>query len=70
VNARIELMKQTLLSVREQLADPDHQPRPVQDSIPMLVGAMSRGGLAVAAEHADVIAFSGLRQKPGYPPGR
>lgn len=49
--ARIEQMKPTLLSVREQLADPNHPPRPVQDSIPMLVGAMSRGGPAVAAEH-------------------
>ncbi len=66
---RIARMTQTLLRVRECLADPDHQPQPVQGRVPMLVGAMSRQGLAVAAEHADIIAFSALRHKRGHPPG-
>jgi hypothetical protein len=30
---------------------------------------MSRAGLDVAAEHADIVAFSGLRHKTGHPPG-
>lgn len=68
-SARIKQMKETLLGVRGQLADPDQEPHPVQDSIPMLIGAMSRRGLTVAAEHADVISFSALRHKPGHRPG-
>lgn len=66
---RIEQMKETLLSIRQRLSDPDHEPRPVQDPVPILVGAMSSRGLAVAAEHADIIGFSGLRHKRGHPPG-
>jgi probable F420-dependent oxidoreductase len=68
-NARIEQMRETLLSARQTLVDPEHYPRPVQRPIPMLVGAMSRRGLAVAAECADVIAFGAVRHKPGHPPG-
>lgn len=67
--ARIKQMQDTLLSARRWLADPDLQPRPVQEPIPLLIGAMSRAGLAVAAQHAEVVAFSGLRHKPGRPPG-
>jgi probable F420-dependent oxidoreductase len=37
--------------------------------VPLLIGAMSRPGLAVAARHADIVAFSGLRQAAGAPPG-
>ncbi len=37
--------------------------------VPMLIGAMSRHGLAVAARHADIVGFAGLRQVTGAPPG-
>lgn len=37
--------------------------------VPLLIGAMSRRGLAVAARHADIVGFAGLRQLPGAPPG-
>src|SRR5262245_58034288 len=37
--------------------------------IPLAIGAMSTRGLAVAADHADVVAFAGLRQVKGRPPG-
>jgi probable F420-dependent oxidoreductase len=67
--ARIERMRDTLLTVRQVLTDPAYEPRPVQRPIPMLIGAMSRGGLAVAAECAEVIAFGAVRHKPGHPPG-
>ena len=46
----------------------DMRPR-LPDSVPIVVGAMSRLGLAVAARHADVVAFAGLRQVRGAPPG-
>jgi probable F420-dependent oxidoreductase len=37
--------------------------------VPLLIGAMSRPGLAVAARLADIVAFSGLRQVASAPPG-
>jgi probable F420-dependent oxidoreductase len=66
---RIAQMEQALLEVRRRLADERHVPRPVQRPVPVLVGAMSRGGLSVAAEHADIVAFSALRHARGQPAG-
>lgn len=66
---RIQQMRRTLVGVRQMLGDPEHEPRPVQHPVPMVVGAMSQAGLAVAAECAQVIAFSAVRHKPGHPPG-
>ncbi len=57
------------LEVRRRLADEDHQPRPVQQPVPVLVGAMSGAGLAVAARHADIVGFAGLHQVAGAPAG-
>jgi alkanesulfonate monooxygenase SsuD/methylene tetrahydromethanopterin reductase-like flavin-dependent oxidoreductase (luciferase family) len=34
-----------------------------------MVAAMSKSGLAVAARHADIVGFAGLRQVPGASPG-
>jgi alkanesulfonate monooxygenase SsuD/methylene tetrahydromethanopterin reductase-like flavin-dependent oxidoreductase (luciferase family) len=42
---RIRRMEQTLIEVRTWPANEEHAPRPVQDPMPMLVGAMSRDGL-------------------------
>ena len=69
LRARIQLMRETLVSVRQMLADPEHEPRPVQHPVPVLVGAMSRDGLVVAAECAEVVAFAAVRHQPGHPPG-
>jgi len=66
---RIELMKATLLKVRGLLDADDHSPQPVQTPVPTLIGAMSRGGLMVAAEHADIVGFAALRHSDGHPPG-
>lgn len=62
-------MAQTLVRARECLKDSGGKAQPVQDPVPVLIGAMSRAGLAVAAEPAEIIAFSGLRHKRGHPPG-
>jgi probable F420-dependent oxidoreductase len=67
--ARLQQLEATLVEVRRRLADPDHRPRPAQARIPVVVGAMSRAGLRVAARHADVVAFSGLFQVRGAPAG-
>ena len=62
-------MERTIIETRRRLEAPDHQPRPAQSSIPIAVGAMTSPGLRVAAKHADIVAFSGLLQVPGAPPG-
>jgi probable F420-dependent oxidoreductase len=66
---RVELMERTLKEVRERLSAPDHEPSPVQNPIPIAVGAMTPPGLRVAARHADIVAFSGLLQAAGRSPG-
>jgi alkanesulfonate monooxygenase SsuD/methylene tetrahydromethanopterin reductase-like flavin-dependent oxidoreductase (luciferase family) len=63
--ARIAALEHTATEVRRRLADPEHQPGPVQQPVPLMVAAMSESGLAVAARHADIVGFSGLRQVPG-----
>jgi probable F420-dependent oxidoreductase len=67
--ARVEQLEATLVEVRQRLADPDRRPRPAQDHVPIAVGAMTPPGLRVAARHADIVAFSGLLQKPAAPAG-
>lgn len=66
---RVLALEQLLLEVRRRLADDAHQPRPVQQPVPALVGAMSRRGLSVAARHAEIVGFAGLRQVKGSPAG-
>jgi probable F420-dependent oxidoreductase len=62
---RTQRVDDTLAEVRRRLADPDYKPRPVQQPVPVMVAAMSRAGLEVAARHADVVGFAGLRQVTG-----
>jgi len=66
---RIAHMERTLLDARRRLGDESHVPRPVQRPVPILVGAMSRDGLFVAADHADIVGYSALRHARGHPPG-
>lgn len=56
--ARIEALAHLARTARRELA-----------GVPIVIGAMSDRGLAVAAELADVIAFAGLRQIAGRAPG-
>ena len=62
-------MERTIIEFRRRLAAPDHKPHPAQSAIPIAVGAMTSPGLRVAAKHADIVAFSGLLQVRGAPPG-
>lgn len=63
-------MRDMVLDIRRRLEDPAETPSsPTRARVPILIGAMSRDGLAVAAQHAQIIAFSGLRHKHGHPPG-
>jgi len=62
---RTEALESAVSEVRRRLADPDHEPRPLQQPVPLMVAAMSAQGLGIAARHAEVIGFAGLCQVPG-----
>jgi probable F420-dependent oxidoreductase len=66
---RIRQLEDTLAEVRRRLADTASVPRPVQQPVPVMIGAMSAAGLSVAARHADIVGFAGLRQIARRPPG-
>jgi hypothetical protein len=69
LSQRVQMLEKTVVQLRRRLADQAHQPRPVQQPVSVMIGAMSRSGLAVAARHAEVIGFAGLRQVTGAPAG-
>jgi probable F420-dependent oxidoreductase len=69
LDRRTQRMRDTLLGVRAALGDPGHEPRAVQNPVPIAVGAMSRRGLSVAAEFAEIVAFGAVRHRHGHPPG-
>lgn len=69
LDQRVQELEEQLLEVRRRLADESHRPRPVQQPVSVLVGAMSGAGLSVAARHAEIVAFAGLRQVKGVPAG-
>jgi len=66
---RVQALEELVHEVRRWLADEGHQPQPVQQPVPVMVGAMSGPGLSVAARHAEVVGFAGLRQITGAPAG-
>jgi len=51
------------------LTQTGHDHQPAQTPIPVLIGAMSHAGLAVAVDQADIVGFSGLRHAHPHPPG-
>jgi probable F420-dependent oxidoreductase len=60
---RIDFLGRTLGELRRHLDDEGgEQP-------PLLIAGNSDGVLDLAAEHADIVGFAGLRQKAGEPPG-
>jgi probable F420-dependent oxidoreductase len=64
---RMEILTDAVRELRTRLTD--FRPAPVQQPIPFMVAAMSERGLALAAEQAEIVGFSGLRQVPGEEPG-
>ncbi|RSD13224.1 TIGR03621 family F420-dependent LLM class oxidoreductase [Amycolatopsis eburnea] len=60
---RIDYLDESLVHLRKHFeAEGIPLPR-------LLIAGNSDGVLGLAAEHADVVGFSGLRQQPGKPPG-
>jgi probable F420-dependent oxidoreductase len=66
---RVQGIEDTLRELRRRLSDDAHRPRPVQAPVPVMVGAMSEAGLRIAARHAEIVGFAGLRQPAGAPDG-
>jgi probable F420-dependent oxidoreductase len=56
---RVQLLERMVVDMRPRL----------REGVPVLIGAMSRQGLSVAARHADIVGFAGLRQVMGAPSG-
>ncbi|WP_181770394.1 TIGR03621 family F420-dependent LLM class oxidoreductase [Amycolatopsis pittospori] len=61
--ARIEYLADSLDHLREHFTEEGVTPPP------LLLAGNSDGVLSLAARHADIVGFAGLRQAPGKPPG-
>ncbi|AYN42521.1 LLM class F420-dependent oxidoreductase [Streptomyces dangxiongensis] len=64
---RVDRLRHTVAELDRLLGSPEHQPRPAQDRVPVLIGANGDRMLRLTAEHADIAAFTGAR--PGKTPG-
>ncbi|HEY3610553.1 MAG TPA: TIGR03621 family F420-dependent LLM class oxidoreductase [Pseudonocardiaceae bacterium] len=67
---RVTAMTDLLDAVRTHLADADHLPRMVQESLPVMIGGNSDAILPVVAQQADIVGFPGLHQRKGAELGR
>ncbi|MGW1198366.1 LLM class F420-dependent oxidoreductase [Streptomyces sp. NPDC002536] len=56
---RVDHLERTLTEVRRLLGDPEHGPAAVQPRVPLLAGGNGKRVLRIAAQHADIMAFTG-----------
>ncbi|MFP3986190.1 LLM class F420-dependent oxidoreductase [Streptomyces sp. E11-3] len=62
---RVDHLRHTVTELDRLLGSPDHQPQPSQQPRPpLLIGANGDRMLRLAAEHADITAFTGARPDP------
>ncbi|TWV46044.1 LLM class F420-dependent oxidoreductase [Streptomyces misionensis] len=58
---RVDQLRRTIEELARLLAAEDHQPRPEQARVPLLIGGNGDRMLELTAEHADIAAFAGAR---------
>ncbi|MET7377441.1 LLM class F420-dependent oxidoreductase [Streptomyces sp. NPDC005526] len=68
---RVDHLRHTVEELGRLLGSAEHRPRPVQrPGVPLLIGANGDRMLRLAAEHADIAAFTGARAVPGSASGQ
>ncbi|MDQ0989580.1 LLM class F420-dependent oxidoreductase [Streptomyces sp. V3I7] len=67
---RVDHLRGTVEALEKLLGSEEHQPRPARSGVPLLIGANGDRMLRLAAEHADIAAFTGARSVPGDAAGR
>jgi probable F420-dependent oxidoreductase len=67
---RVDRLRRTVEELDRLLGSREHQPRPVQPRVPLLIGANGDRMLELTAEHADIAAFTGARPVPGSTTGQ
>ncbi|MEU1402942.1 LLM class F420-dependent oxidoreductase [Streptomyces sp. NPDC005728] len=67
---RVDHLRHTVEELDRLLGSPEYRPRPAQDRVPLLLGGNGNRMLRLAAEHADVVGFTGARLVPGSTTGK
>jgi probable F420-dependent oxidoreductase len=62
---RVDHLERTIIELKRRYADPEHKPAPVRpEGPPLLLGGRGDRILTLAAEHADIIGFTGTAKTP------
>ncbi|MEC3917517.1 LLM class F420-dependent oxidoreductase [Nocardia sp. CDC160] len=57
---RVKHLEETVVTLRRLFRDPEYKPQPAQtDGPPLLIAGWGERGLRVAAEHGQIVAFTG-----------